>query len=71
MNGQHLDVTVASPERYRIRIGQTQMVLPYSYGFNMKKGKKSAPVLKNITLPKPAVPGDCGARGGRNAGGGE
>ncbi|MBI4024071.1 MAG: hypothetical protein HY360_03765 [Verrucomicrobia bacterium] len=60
-DGQRLDGFVRWPKRYRIRIRQAQMVLPYTYGFNVKKGKRTQPVTVQ-TPPRPqfleiAVPG--------------
>ncbi|MBI4026379.1 MAG: hypothetical protein HY360_15445 [Verrucomicrobia bacterium] len=51
-NGERLNVFVHSPDRYRIGIRQSQMVLPYSYGFNVKKGKRTQPVTVQ-TPPRP------------------
>jgi hypothetical protein len=60
-SGETVEVVVGSPARYRIRIGETQMVLPYSYGFNVTKGQRTQSLIAKAP-PRPqfleiAVPG--------------
>jgi len=59
--GECLNLIVRTRQRYRIRIRQAQMVLPYSYGFNVKKGQRTQAVTVS-TPPRPrfleiAMPG--------------
>lgn len=62
---QTLELFVADADKYRIHIRKAQMVLPYSYGFNIKKGKTAAS-LSTAAPPRPqyleiAVPGQVTA----------